>query len=256
MQFDGQQITRIWIGSPIDVRQEHNADDILAKTNDSKYWTEEGIIQVDSQRWEAAQKFESDTWSKYWGGAAEDRNHHHKQGFDDYKDISQNLGNVIEIGCGPFTQLQTISQNRIIKSVTLLDPLLDRYKELKACTYKNGKFKTHKATLICKKAEDLDITEKFDTAICINVLEHVQDAKKVLANLYQCLNIGGIVIFGERCYDGLNINAVYDVGHPIKIKMEVFIKWETQFDPLYNIIPKFGDPLHQEHYFIGRKLLN
>jgi hypothetical protein len=92
-----------------------------------------------------------------------------------------------------------------------------------------------------------------DTAICINVLEHVQDVGEVLTRLHRTLVTGGIVIFGERCYDGLDINAVYDVGHPIRVKMKVFHEWEQQFEPLYCVIPDKGDPLRQEHYFIGKK---
>lgn len=246
---------KIWIGSPADVRLEEQADEALARQNDAKFWNDEtGIIKVDHDRWKEAQKFESDGWLIHWRTDTSDRNHEHTAGFDEYKNVPKNLGKVLEIGCGPFTQLQTIMGGRTIDTVTLLDPLLNNYKQLPHCVYKDDKFFGHTAELICSQAEALDKTNEFDTAICINVLEHVQDVELVLHNLHRSIKTGGIVIFGERCYDGLDINAIYDIGHPIRVKMNVFQKWEKQFEPLYLVTPALGNPLRQEHYFIGKKL--
>jgi SAM-dependent methyltransferase len=141
-----------------------------------------------------------------------------------------------------------------MKHVTLLDPLLEQYKQLPNCIYKDGKFLEYDTRLICRQAEGLNAIEEFDTAICINVLEHVQDVEAILAKLHRAILTGGVVIFGERYYDGLNINEVYDAGHPIRVKLKVFRDWEEQFEPLFvsNGQPT-TDPLAQEHYFIGRK---
>jgi len=243
---------KIWIGSPTDLRADKQADEALAQTSDAKYWTEDGIIKVDKERWKKAQNFELEGWSQHWRGAKDDRNSHHAKGFNNYESLGKHLGSVAEIGCGPFTQLQTIAEGRTINTITLLDPLLDQYISLPNCTYKD-KFLGHTPLLLCKQAEELNGIELFNTIICINVLEHVQDVSLVLERMHRSLKVGGIVIFGERCYDGLDINAVYDIGHPIRVKMAVFTKWEEQFDTLYNIVPELGDPLAQEHYFIGMK---
>jgi SAM-dependent methyltransferase len=245
---------KIWIGSPIDILYDDKANEALKHINDNKYWhNDNGIIKVDNDRWQTAQKFESDGWLKYWTAAKSDRNHEHKILFDDYKCIPNNIGNAIEIGCGPFTQLQTICENRNLNSVTLLDPLLDKYMDHEGCFYKSGKFLEYPTELLCKQAEELDIVNKFDIAICINVLEHVQDAMSVLNNLYKCLKIGGIVVFGERCYDGLDIESVYDVGHPIRVKFKVFDEWCRLFDIMHRCDINFDDPLNQTFYFIGVK---
>jgi len=246
---------KIWIGSPSDVRQGEEALKALAKQNDSKFWDDEkGIIKVDAERWKAAQKFEFDGWSRNWAHATSDRNSEHEKGFNDYINVPQSLGNVIEIGCGQFTQLQTISKDRTINQVTLLDPLIEKYKQLPHCTYKNGRFQDRPTQLLCRQAELLHATEEFNTAICINVLEHVQDVEAVLTMLHRAIVPGGIVIFEERCYDGLNIDEIYDIGHPIRVKMKVFEDWEQQFIPLFNITPVLNNPLNQAHYFIGRKI--
>ena len=247
-------MSKIWIGSSTDVRHGDEANDALANKNDAEFWNDEtGIIKVDVQRWKDAQKFESEGWLKHWRYAASDRNDIHKTGFSGYEAVPVDLGSVLEIGCGPFTQLQTIMEGRAISDVTLLAPLLEEYKQLPHCTYKDNKFRGYDTRLICSQAEALHGIENIDTAICINVIEHVQDAQMILSKLHRAIKIGGIVIFGERCYDGLDINAVYDVGHPIRVKMKVFQEWEEQFEPLYCVVPDFGDPLDQEHYFIGRK---
>lgn len=69
--------------------------------------------------------------------AQSDRNQEHEIGFNYYADVPLNLGNVLEVGCGPFTQLITILNNRAAKSITLLDPLLNSYLSLPNCTYKD-----------------------------------------------------------------------------------------------------------------------
>jgi SAM-dependent methyltransferase len=246
---------KIWIGSPTDVRQGNAANAALEQVSDEEYWNEEtGIIRVDEERWRQAQHFESEGWLKHWREAKDDRNTQHAAGFDSYKTVPPKLGDVLEIGCGPFTQLKTIQQGRSIETVTLLDPLLENYLQLPNCTYRDGKFLDHPTTLLCHAAELLKGVEEYDTIICINVLEHVQDVAAILLAMHRALRYGSTIIFGERVYDGLNISEVYDIGHPIRVKMKVFLKWEERFEHLYRVIPRIkNDPLNQEHYFIGKK---
>lgn len=245
---------KIWIGSPTDVREGKAAEEALSRTSDAEFWDEEkGIVKVDDRRWQAAQRFESDGWLRHWRTASSDRNGQHQAGFGGYTCVPSYMGNVLEIGCGPFTQLQTIAEGRTIKHVTLLDPLLEQYKQLPNCIYKEGRFLGYDSRLICKQAEELSVIAEFDVAICINVLEHVQDVEAVLLKLHRSIATGGIVIFGERYYDGLDINEVYDVGHPIRVKLKVFEDWEKQFETLFIGQEPTTDPLAQEHYFIGRK---
>jgi SAM-dependent methyltransferase len=248
-------MNKIWVGSASDVREGKAAEEALARQNDAKYWDDQkGIVKVDDRRWQAAQEFESDGWLRHWSTASSDRNDQHKAGFNNYEAVPQNLGKVLEIGCGPFTQLQTIMEGREIEHVTLLDPLIERYQQLQYCTYRHGRFLGRYDTqLICTQAEDLLAVEKFDTAICINVLEHVQNVETVLAKLHQSIVTGGVIIFGERYYDGLDINEIYDIGHPIRVKLKVLTEWEEQFDTLFFKAEPNQDPLAQEHYFIGRK---
>ena len=46
---------KIWIGSPSDIRQGVEADEVLADQSDAKFWNDEtGITKVDTARWLAA----------------------------------------------------------------------------------------------------------------------------------------------------------------------------------------------------------
>jgi SAM-dependent methyltransferase len=247
---------KIWIGSPVDVRTGDEAVKALAITNDSEYWGDNyGIIKVTAERWRRAQNYEQAGWSCHWRGQVDDRNDHHKTGFGDYKAVSQRLGHVLEVGCGPFTQLSTIMDGRTIDRVSLLDPLLDKYMVLPTCPYKDGSFHKHETTLHCLPLEGLNGAGIYDTIICVNVLEHVQDVRECLYRIHRALSIGGTLIFGERCYDGLDVNSVYDVGHPIRIKMRMFNEFEADFKSLYNVNFTSGDNVpSQEHYFIGEKV--
>lgn len=238
-------MNKTWVGSPADVRTGDAAEQAINTINDNKFYTDPhtGIIKVDEARWKQAQQFEEAGWTIYWSHSSSDRNHEHYGLFDEYKSLPQNLGKVLEIGCGPFTQASTILATRKADSITLTDPLLDKYLNLEHCPYKTGSLHNLKTTCITIKAEDINYNEEFDTVICINVLEHVMDAMKCLTNIYNSLKNGGILIMGERAHDEFNPFKSYDVGHPITIKTPIFDEFRSKF----NIIYKNGN------YFIGVK---
>jgi SAM-dependent methyltransferase len=230
----------IWVGSPIDVRHGDKAREALAENNDKKYWQEDtGITQVDEQRWLQAQRYEFDTWMRHGLSNSSDRHDEHLQIFDNYRVLPQKLGDLLEIGCGPFTQTKTIIQGHDVQSITLLDPLLEHYKKHPHCSY--GRL-SPSPTLLAKPAEQLDAEAQFDTIICINVLEHVQDANKVLANIRRAARLGTIFIMGERTYDDLDVGQIYDIGHPIRIKSAVLDEFKRGLSILFTN----GD------YFIAR----
>jgi len=231
----------IWIGSPIDVRYADAALSALDKENDVRYWDEyTGITKIDRQRWEKAQEYELTTWMTYNTNTTSDRDAEHAELFDNYNMVPADLGDVLEIGCGPFTQTRSILVGRSAASITLLDPLLDEYLKHPYCSY-NQLVPT--PTLICSPAEEFDLATQFDTIICINVLEHVCNVGVIFNNIYRALRPGGIIIMGERVYDDLDITKLYDVGHPIRIKSMVLDRFRQQFTTLYS----------NGSYFIARK---
>lgn len=233
----------VWVGSPIDIRYNNAAIEALKVKSDAEYWNQnEGVVKVPIERWLEAQHFERTGWLQTWLGAEDDRSLEHKHLFGQYSQLPIDLGSVIEVGCGPFTQLATIAKTHRFNDVTLLDPLLNDYLTLPTCTYRNDKlFKSR--NLLPIKLEDLDIHESFDTLICINVLEHVIDAYKCLDNIYNALKIGGYIVFGEKSFDSFDPTQSFDIGHPIHVRSAVLDKFISQFSLLFS----------NNYYIIGRK---
>jgi|19_taG_2_1085344.scaffolds.fasta_scaffold00369_19 SAM-dependent methyltransferase len=234
-----------WVGSPIDYRTGKKAEEALAATNDNRYWNDEtGSILVDKERWQQAQRYESDTWMKHGHNSNNDRDLQHTANFGNYEVIPHNLRRLVEIGCGPFTQTYNVLQGRKAEAIVLVDPLLEQYRKHPHCRY--DKLQITGSPFIPEfhsiPAEDFT-GRGFDTAICINVLEHVRDATKVMENLVSSLRKGGILIFHDRTYDDLDITKIYDVGHPIRITSKFLEPFLKQFTPLR----KHSD------YFIGIK---
>lgn len=235
----------LWIGSTVDVRQGKDAEQALKDTSDAAFWSEEdGITKVTEERWEKAQQYERDCWMKHARTSKNDRNSEHKASFDGYSVLPSNLGNAVEIGCGPFTQLNTIlSTGRTASNVTLVDPLLNDYLQHPNCTYLSGKLWGIPTRRLAMPAEQFEANSEFDLAVCINVLEHVRDANEILDNLHACLKPGGWLVFHDRSWDHIDITKIYDQGHPIRLKKTV----------LEAFLSRFEQRFRNGEYFIGVK---
>jgi len=232
----------IWIGSPVDVRRGQDATDALRAESDAKYWNDtNGIVKVDDERWKKAQAYELATWLQHARDASSDRDTEHAALFNDYHVLPDNLGDILEVGCGPFTQTRFIlSKGHTARSITLADPLIEHYKHHPNCAYWNLR---PSPRLVPLPAENLRRLEEFDTIICINVLEHVRDVAAVLRNIKLALRPGGLIIMGERTYDDLNIDNLYDVGHPIRVKSVVLNEFKSGMEILYE----------NDGYFIAKR---
>lgn len=146
------------------------------------FWQPElGIVQVPSSVW----SFASDKEHAMWKGfdTDKDRDAEHVEGFGGYKKVPRNLGRLLEIGAGPFSQTKTILstlKNFDLKNITFAEPNIFRYKtEVPHCTYKTGRlkgFEQYPLTLISKRVEELAFVETMDTVVQINVVEHVTNA--------------------------------------------------------------------------------
>ena len=216
--------------------------------NDDRYYRDEvGIARVDEQRWQAAQAVERYTWFELCRGFDDDRSQEHTARFGGYEAVPQMCGDVLEIGCGPFTQSRTILQGRSLNSLTLLDPLLAEYLDHEQCSYKDGRLYGCPASLLSIPAEKLPRSLTFDTIICINVLEHVRDAETVLSRMIAALREGGTLVLGEHCHDEYHPSREFNLAHPIMLKRSFLEQATHPVKRLY---------LHDEghdFYIIGRK---
>jgi hypothetical protein len=128
------------------------------------------------QEWEAA------LWSASAAGVTTDRNEHHKRHFDNYAEVPRQLGHVVEVGCGPFTQLQTILPGRPRPaSITLVDPLLESYaRTVRGCPYSRGKLLGNQLALVASPLEELELPQKADTLVMVSLLQSVRDVPRAL----------------------------------------------------------------------------
>lgn len=106
----------------------------------------DGIIKVSKERWQEAQYYEKKTWDIHQNiKDMPNRNMEHVIDFDNYSILNKNISNkhidIIELGCGPFTQVTHILRRIEYKTVNLdlLDPLIKHYSTLNNCVYKNEK---------------------------------------------------------------------------------------------------------------------
>jgi len=232
----------VFVASPTEVYHGDVAREMLSQTNDNRFHTDaDGIVKVDLQRWEQAQSYERKTWMEYNLEATEDRNTAHAQHFGNYEVLPKNLGDVLEIGCGPFTNIYNILQSgHEANSITLVDPLLNQYQ---AHPHKNyNRFNVPK-TYVPSAFEDADVgSAQYDTVLLINVLPHCRDAKSVLDKAQAALRPGGCLVFAEFPASA-KPTEVYDVGHPIAPTAAFLAVFLQGFEEVYR----------KGWYFIGRK---
>lgn len=236
----------IWVGSLDDIRHGEATLAVIKEQSDANRWVDgQGIIQVDRDRWEAAQRFERQGWMKAWATDSDDRSAEHCQLFNNYNVVPSQLESILEVGCGPFTQTRTILSGRTASSVTLQDPLINDYLHHRHCSYANRLLHHMPVILIPKMLEEYNPQAEFDTVICINVLEHTMDATTCLRHILEALEPNGILIFGERLYDDFDPTRMYCVGHPIRICKQMIEKFKENFHILFE--------RDDNGYFIGQK---
>lgn len=243
-----------------------------APKSDECYATQEaGIAVVDHQRWIEQQRYELEFWRRR-PDHVEDNASPAAERFKNYAELPRNLGDVIEVGCGPFTQLSTIlnKTGASASTVTLLDPLLIKYFRTSPNSPYRGadlpeegthglSFHGLPTTLVQAPAEYMNkFSQQFDTVVMLNVLEHVTNAFTILSNIHNALRPNGILVFHERIYDRNNATRDWNPGHPVRLKSGVFNHFLSYFDTLYEVRTT-DEPIelcadgHIGLYYIGRK---
>lgn len=203
-------------------------------------------LSVDDETWRMAQKAELNGWLHDWSGLTDDRSHEHANDFKGYSQLPNDLGDVLEIGCGPFTQTRTILRGRKASRVVLSDPLAVEYKlKHPACAYKTDHLGGQPVEVVPMSGENLPFSDDFDTVILINVLEHVQDADAVMFKAWEALRPGGLLVCGERIHepDEPYINSTDRQLHPIRPQLDFFDRHYARYTQVYR----------KDGYFVGRK---
>lgn len=234
----------IFVQSPTEVIQGEEAARLLAEKNDLRFATADGVVSVDDARWQEAQRFERDMWIRVNPNRTELNEADNLAGFNGYAALPADLGNVLELGCGPFTVLRSIlAAGHTANHATLVDPLADDFRTSHAhCTYKEGHVSGVPVTLFPLAAEDVELHQTFDTVILVNTLSHCRDAQAVLTLAFNALKPGGLVVFQEYA-SAYKPDEIWDAAHPLKVTQEYLDRFVARFDEVYR----------NGSYFIGRK---
>lgn len=293
MNLFGEKYVYIDRGPAVFVRDE--ARERLRENTDAKFFDPElGVAIVPEERWRIAQEAEHSHWFDSTGSPkkkADDRNLDHFRNFNLYRSIrGMKFRRALEVGSGPFTNLRLISRVCGIGSVSLLDPLADRYRfhsgsyvlsdrltSVPAWKWLPQFWKSASRPLklgLAKILGSIPVEEvyklegeddsdlgTFDLVVVINVLEHCRDARSVLENAINRLEEGGILIFSDKLYPLAGISEglrrIYDVAHPVRISAEWVRSVLLQHEVLYQ--HDLVDPASSffagatESYFIVRK---
>ena len=259
------KIKQMFITEDAQILLDDDAKNNLIKINDKKYLDDinNGIIKVDFNRWTEAQLYEKKVWCNL-SMISDDRNYDHLNNFDNYSfldNINKNDLSIIELGCGPFTNLRLIIEKLkgTIKEIDLLDPLINSYLEHPNCSYKDLKLKNHNVNLIESTIEDYTFDKKYDIIVMINVLEHCMDIDLIFSKIKNILNDDGIFIFGDCCIKNEMISDLidnlYDTGHPLRItdsKLDYYINQYDKF--FYNkLIDQYEQPWRIDKYAVLKK---
>ena len=235
-----------YINENVQVTDGADAAKMIADKNDAKYWEDKiGIRKVEKSRWKEAQNYERYTWCVGDGKfSKDDRNQEHKNHYDGYKVLSSKLKrdiSVIELGCGPYTNLNVILPiiRKNIISVDLLDPLLNDYMMASPnCTYKSGSLLFYNTTTVNSSIEEFTPIKKYDLVVMINVLEHCFDIDLIFEKVYDMMNEGGLLVFADKVMSEQALKEcvenIYDAGHPIRISETYVDEKIKPFKTLYS----------------------
>lgn len=254
---EDSDVKPLYIDEHVRVRQDAEAASLVAaRAAEVVVAPRQGVVRVPVARWEEAQRYERRTWMQHGRHAVSDRNEYHRERFAGYAAIRDcHFRRAIELGCGPHTNIRHILPECAIDDVHLLDPLIDDYVKHPFCRYSGGRlgglvserparwpvYARHPAaalgairndvqvggvmgrsvTLVADMIEHYSTSDPFDLVVMINVLEHCQDAERVLAVIDGILAPGGVLVYHDKMYDADRVRAlierIYDAGHPLRV---------------------------------------
>lgn len=251
-------------------------------TSDACYYNPAyGVAFIDHTRWQLAQSGETRLWAGKGAEVTDDHADWNANMMNKFKALLQReLGDVAEIGCGPFTQLRHMlihhlaSRRSTVRSVTLVEPSAEKYrKEVAGCPYKTGHLTlsntkgvdTLQTTILPVGGEELNAPNAFDTIVMLNVLEHTFDALRVLSNIHRALRPGGVLVFMDTVYSDYEGTEYAEWLREMARTRKQPLYWNWQLHPIRlrpTIIEEFIDlgfnksALFGPQWFKGRRLLH
>ncbi|MFP4381205.1 MAG: class I SAM-dependent methyltransferase [Candidatus Sumerlaeia bacterium] len=218
--------------------------------------------QIEKQDWEQAQEWEKQFWDRFVrredgitnlgflkkiarrvirGTTEEPSNYWWEEQFENYSFLPDHLEEVIEYGCGPFTNLRLIMNGRKGDHIVASDPLARHYVSYKG-HFLAERWKRREYLIDDHPMEQPYFADNvFDLAVCINVLDHVQNWEKCMENFVRTIRPGGYAVFGQELTNEEDLQAIEeirkmaqsDVGHPHKFPDEsIFRPYFQDFEAI------------------------
>jgi SAM-dependent methyltransferase len=240
-------------------------------------------LSVDEQRWQQAQEWELAFWLREqehlgWKRLAykvaapllrvlgspratgDDWNLWWREQFDNYRFLPPDVGDYIELGCGPYTNTRLIMKGRTARRVVCSDPLADEYLKFEDRWLARG-YRRGKVMIDTHAIEECPFPPRsFDVVVLINVLDHVRDAPMCMEITTRLLRDGGYLVFGQDLADPESFGnpeyGWFEEGHPIRITSDDVRPWLEPFEPVLakTIPPRDARLQSGVLVFGGRKL--
>jgi SAM-dependent methyltransferase len=155
-------------------------------------------------------------WRRAWG---DDWNHWWMDRFDGYSFLPEDLGDLIELGCGPYTNTRLILKDRRARRVVCSDPLIGSYVGFRGRWLAEAQA-AGRVEIDDHPIEDAPFPpESFDVVVMINVLDHVRDADLCLRTAVDLVRPGGYFLLAQDLSDDQDIAShPHDTGHPIRLR--------------------------------------
>lgn len=155
-------------------------------------------------------------------------------------------GRVLEVGCGVGSVTQRLEPH--------VDELVSIDINREAINYCRKKFnRKNSIKFLNANITNYQDNQKFNTIVCLNVLEHIKDDEKALANMFNLLKVGGILVLLVPFGNFMHSVADKESGHyrryarkDLKIKLDKHFNVKKLF--YFNFIGGLG-------YFIVSKVL-
>lgn len=115
-------------------------------------------------------------------------------------------GEILEIGCGIGNFTSTLSNYGKVTAVDIDKVIVKKFEDRKNPDISIGYGDIEKGEFFFDK-------KKFDSIICINVLEHIQNDIKALDNIFELLQNGGNLVLLVPIYSFLYGEIDREIGH-------------------------------------------
>lgn len=187
----------------------------------------------------------------------DDRNHWWARQLDGYSMLPDAIGDVCELGCGPYTNTRLIVRGRSVGSICCSDPLAVRYLTYERAWLSQA-WQARAVAVACHPAEHCPYPDdRFDVTVLINVLDHVFDPAACLAEAVRITKPSGLFVFGQDLTGPDDAQAA-NPGHPFGLTHEQLEPCLASLETVYSrIVPR--SEMHEPgmHYgalaYVGRK---